>query len=493
MLVAGVDSSTQSTKVLLCQADDGAIVGQASAPHPDGTECDPELWWRALTKAGHGLLDRAEAIGVAAQQHGMVVMDEAGQVIRPALLWNDVRSAPQARALITELGGPRRWAQLTGSVPTASFTVTKLRWLAEREPDAAARTAYVLLPHDWLTWRLAAGSGDGRSDEISSGQVGSGQVGSGEIGSVGVGVPTTDRGDASGTGYFSPATGRWLPELAEAALGRPVGLPRLAAPAEIAGRTPGGAALSAGTGDNMGAALGLGLGLGEVVVSIGTSGTAYAVAARAAADETGAVAGFADATGRFLPLVATINAARVLTVTARMLGTDSDGLSRLALAAPPGAQGLTMLPYLDGERSPNRPDANGVLRGLTSSNTTQEDLARASVEAVLCSLADAIDNLADCGITAQRVILIGGAARSEAVRRIAPAIFGVPVTVPEPAEYVALGAARQAAWALSGAAEPPDWPPAGPSAEYTAKPTPEVRQRYAELRDATAGWGTTGG
>ncbi len=388
MLVAGVDSSTQSTKVLLCQADDGVVVGQATAPHPDGTECDPELWWQALAQAGDGLLGRAGAIGVAAQQHGMVVVDDAGQVVRPALLWNDVRSAPQAAALIAEMGGAGAWARLTGSVPTASFTVTKLRWLAENEPDAAARTAHVMLPHDWLTWRL----GD-RAHE-----------------------PATDRGDASGTGYFSPASGRWLPEMAAAALGKPAGLPRLAAPAEIVARTRGGAALSAGTGDNMGAALGLGLGLGEVVVSIGTSGTAYAVAAEPAADESGAVAGFADATGRFLPLVATINAARVLTVTARMLGTDADGLSRLALAAPPGAQGLTLLPYLDGERSPNRPGANGVLRGLTSSNTTRENLARAAVEAVLCSLADAIDNLADCGITAQRVILIGGAARSDGAR-----------------------------------------------------------------------------
>ena len=340
MLVAGVDSSTQSTKVLLCQADDGAVVGQATAPHPDGTECDPELWWRALAQAGDGLLSRADAIGVAAQQHGMVVVDDAGQVIRPALLWNDVRSAPQAAALIAEMGAGQ-WARLTGSVPTASFTVTKLRWLAEHEPDAAARTAHVMLPHDWLTWRLGERSH----------------------------APATDRGDASGTGYFSPATGRWLPELAEAALGKPAGLPRVAAPAEIVARTPGGAALSAGTGDNMGAALGLGLGVGEVVISIGTSGTAYAVAAEPAADETGAVAGFADATGRFLPLVATINAARVLTVTARMLGTDADGLSRLALAAAPGAQGLTLLPYLDGERSPNRPGANGVLRGLTSVNS----------------------------------------------------------------------------------------------------------------------------
>jgi xylulokinase len=473
MLVAGVDSSTQSTKVLLCQAEDGTVVGQSSAPHPDGTECVPELWWQALGEAGRGLLDRADAIGVAAQQHGMVVLDEEGQVIRPALLWNDMRSAPQAAALIAELGGPAEWARQTGSVPTASFTVTKLRWLAEREPAFAKRAAYVLLPHDWLTWRLTGGRG------LSDG-----------AGSRGGAVEAaTDRGDASGTGYFSPASGKWLPEIAAAALGHPVGLPRLAAPAEIVGRTPGGAALSAGTGDNMGAALGLSVGLGEVVVSIGTSGTAYAVAAEPAADESGLVAGFADATGRFLPLVATVNAARILTVTARLLGTDPSGLSSLALAAPAGAGGLTLLPYLDGERSPNRPDASGVLCGLTSTNTTPQNLARAAVEALLCSLADAIGNLADCGITAQRVILIGGAARSEAARRIAPAIFGVPVTVPPPAEYVALGAARQAAWALSGAESPPQWSLPGSSAEYTAEPVPLVRERYAALRDATVGWG----
>jgi len=403
---------------------------------------------------------------VAAQQHGMVVLDEAGQVIRPALLWNDMRSAPQAAELIAELGGPAEWARRTGSVPTASFTVTKLRWLAEHEPAFAERAAHVLLPHDWLTWRLGGGRGLDGSVEAA-----------------------TDRGDASGTGYFSPAASRWLPEIATAALGHPVGLPRLAAPAEIVGRTPDGAALSAGTGDNMGAALGLGVDLGEVVVSIGTSGTAYAVAAEPAADESGLVAGFADATGRFLPLVATVNAARILTATARLLGTDPAGLSGLALAAPAGAGGLTLLPYLDGERSPNRPHATGVLRGLTSTNTTPENLARAAVEALLCSLADAIGNLADCGITAQRVILIGGAARSEAVRRIAPAIFGVPVTVPPPAEYVALGAARQAAWALSEAESPPQWPLAGTSAEYTAEPETLVRERYAALRDATVDWG----
>src|ERR1700728_3185395 len=218
MLVAGVDSSTQSTKVLLCQAEDGTIVGRGSAPHPPGTECAPAAWWSALEQAGRGLLDRADAIGVAAQQHGMVVLDEAGEVIRPAMLWNDLRSAQAARELIAELGGPAWWAEQTGSVPSASFTVTKLRWLAEHEPGNAARVAQVLLPHDWLTWRLGA-------DE-----------------------PVTDRGDASGTGYFATATGGWLPGVLATALGREAATPRVAAPAEVVGRTASGALIAAGTG-----------------------------------------------------------------------------------------------------------------------------------------------------------------------------------------------------------------------------------------------------
>jgi xylulokinase len=460
-LVAGIDSSTQSTKIVLCRAEDGTVVAEAAAPHPDGTECHPRYWWQALEDAGRDLLERADAVGVAAQQHGMIVLDDADEVIRPAMLWNDVKSAPQARELVAELGGPAEWAVRTGSVPTMSFTVTKLRWLAEREPEHARQVRRVLLPHDWLTWRL--GGGHGKAE------------------------PSTDRGDASGTGYFSPATGNWLPRYAEAALGAPVALPRVAAPAEVVGRTSWGAALSAGTGDNMGAALGLGLADGDVVVSIGTSGTAYAVTEVPSADPTGAVAGFADATGRFLPLVATVNAARVLTVTARLLGTTADGLSDLALAAAPGADGLTLLPYLDGERTPNRPSANGVLRGLTSSNATPENLARAAVEAVLCSLADAIDYVRACGISPSRVVLIGGAVKSRAIRAIAPGVFGMPVTVPEAAEYVALGAARQAAWALSGAGAPPDWP-ARPATTHEAAPLPGVRERYAALRDDAAAW-----
>ena len=462
MLVAGVDSSTQSTKVVLCDADDGTVVGRGSAPHPPGTEADPADWWAALRQAGDGLLDRAAAVGVAGQQHGMVVLDEEGEVIRPALLWNDLRSAPAAAELVREFGGPRWWASHAGSVPTASFTVTKLRWLAEHEPASANRATAVLLPHDWLTWRLLGGTGE----------------------------LVTDRGDASGTGYFSPAHGTWLPDLVRSAIGRTLRLPRVAGPGEVVGQTARGAAVSAGTGDNMGAALGLGLRPGDVTVSIGTSGTAFAVSEVPADDPSGAVAGFADATGRFLPLVCTINAGLVLSATASLLGADLDGLSELALAAEPGAGGITLLPYLDGERTPDRPDATGVLRGLTTRNATRENLARAAVEALLASLADAADRIAAaCGTgpASGRVLLIGGGARSAAVRELAPGILYSPVSVPEPEEYVALGAARQAAWALAGTPDPPPWPPR-PAATYTGPARPEIRERHAALRDDTATW-----
>ncbi|HEY8479497.1 MAG TPA: xylulokinase [Spirillospora sp.] len=454
-LVAGVDSSTQSTKVVLCRAEDGTVVDEASSPHPDGTEIHPDHWWNALSQMRE-LLERADAVAVAAQQHGMVALDGDGTVVRPALLWNDTRSAPQADALVEEQGGPKAWAERTGSVPLASFTVTKLRWMAEHEPDNARRTERVMLPHDWLTLRLGAAE------------------------------PVTDRGDASGTGYWSPSAGAYLPDLLRAALGHDAEVPRVAAPGERVGETAWGAALGPGTGDNMGAALGLGLGPGDVVVSIGTSGTAFAVTDEPAADPSGLVAGFADATGRFLPLVCTLNAAKILSAAASMTGATLDELSALALAAEPGAGGVTLLPYLDGERTPNRPDATGVLAGITTANATRENVARAAVEALLCSLADAVDHLAAQGVRPRRTLLIGGGARSAAVRALAPAIFGTPVVVPEPAEYVALGAARQAAWALAGTPEPPPWP-APPATEHTSEHTGDaarIRERYAALRDS---------
>ncbi len=425
-LVAGVDCSTQSTKVVVCDAATGEVLREGRSSHPDVTEVDPRLWWQAWTEASAGLLDGVQAMAVGGQQHGMVLVDEAGAPLRDALLWNDNRSAAQARALVEEAGGAQAWADATGSVPGASFTVTKLRWVAEHEPDTAARAHGVMLPHDWMTDRLRRTGSD----------------------------PTTDRGDVSGTGYWSPSEDDYRLDLLQRAFGRELAVPRVAGPDEPVGETPGGAVLAPGTGDNMAAALALELQAGDVVVSLGTSGTVFAVGDRPTADPSGVVAGFADATGRFLPLVCTLNAARVLGAALRMAGAGLDDLDRLALSVD-DTEGLVLLPFLDGERTPALPEATGVLHGLTRSNATPGHLVRAAVEGMLCGLADAVAPLeAAAGVTPRRIVLIGGAARSAAVRQITAGLFALPVAVPEPAEYVALGAARQAAWVLDGAMAP---------------------------------------
>jgi xylulokinase len=471
-LVAGVDSSTQSCKVVVRDAGTGALVRSGRASHPDGTEIDPRHWWDALHTAVRdaGGLDDVDAVAVGGQQHGMVALDADGEVVRDALLWNDTRSAPSALALIDELGGPQAWADAIGSVPVASLTVTKLRWLRDHEPDAAARVAAVALPHDWLTWRLA-GYGPGNADLTAL---------------------TTDRSDVSGTGYWSPFTEDYRRDLLELALGHDVVLPRVVGAGEAAGvagdtgLVRAGAALGAGAGDNAAAALGLGMVAGDVAISIGTSGVVSAVSATPTADGSGLVTGFADATGAYLPLACTLNASRVLDAAARMLGVDHAGLSRLALSAPAGADGLVLVPYLEGERTPNKPDATGALHGMRLANTTPAHLARAAVEGMLCALADGLDALRAQGVPVERVSLIGGGAQSEAVRRIAPAVLGTDVTVPTPGEYVADGAARQAAWVVSGSDQPPAWTAAGEAEVYEADPAPHVREQYAAVRELTA-------
>jgi xylulokinase len=456
-LVAGVDSSTQSCKVVVRDADTGALVRSGSAAHPAGTEVHPDAWWQALGEAtdrAGGLADVA-AVSVGGQQHGMVCLSDDGQVVRPALLWNDLRSAHAATELVAERG-PHFWADAVGSVPLASFTVTKLRWLAEHEPQAAARTAAVALPHDWLTWRLA--------------------------GATDIGALTTDRSDASGTGYWSPAAGEYRPDLLHEALGHDALVPEVLGPSATAGNTSWGAVLGPGAGDNAASALGLAAGTGDVVVSIGTSGTVFAVADRPTADPTAIIAGFADASGEFLPLVCTLNAARVLTAAATMLGVGVDELSRLALSAPPGAQGLAMVPYLEGERTPSKPTATGAVHGLTLANATPANLARAAVEGMLCGLADGLDALVAAGVPVHRVLLIGGGARAEAVRRIAPGVLGRTVVVPPSGEYVADGAARQAAWVLAGTDDPPQWT-IGAAETFEADEQPDVRARYADAQE----------
>ena len=425
-VVVGIDSSTQSTKVVRVDAETGELLSIASAPHPDGTAVDPRHWWEALVAAGGLELEGVSALAVGGQQHGMVALDANGTPVFDALLWNDTRSAPQAERLAAE--GREAWAEEVGVVPVASFTVSKVAWLAENHPELADRVTRIMLPHDWLTWRLLGESAE----------------------------PTTDRSDASGTGYWSVRDGRYRQDILGAALGHAVDVPRVLGPAQRAGLRND-VVVAAGMGDNAGAALGLGLREGEVVVSIGTSATVFTSTDTRIVDPTGGIAGFADATGRQLPLLAMLNGARTLVATATMLGVDITELDRLAASADPDAGGLTLVPYLDGERTPNLPDASGTLLGLRRDNMTPENVARAAVLGLLCGTADALDSLRAHGVPVDTVLLIGGGAQSRSLQDAAADVLGVPVEVPVAAEYVALGAARQAAWALSGDAEPPAW------------------------------------
>ncbi len=463
-LVAGVDSSTQSCKVVIRDLDSGAVVRQGSAKHPDGTEVEPRHWWTALhsaIEAAGGLGDVA-AISIGGQQHGMVVLDERGEVIRPALLWNDTRSAAAANEITAHFGA-QEIARLTGSVPVASFTSTKLRWLRGAEPENASRVAAVALPHDWLSWRLA----------------GYGPAGDSELGPD-LAALATDRSDASGTGYFDSATNAYLPQVLEFALGHVPILPRIVLPGETAFTTASGMLIACGAGDNAGAALGVGATRGDVVVSLGTSGTVFAVSASQTTDSTGIIAGFASASGDALPLVCTLNAARVLDSMSSLFGVTHDELGELALQAPPGAHGVVLVPYFEGERTPNLPNETAQISGLTLANNTRVNLARAAIEGMLCGLNAGLDALRAAGVVCERIFLVGGAAKNPAVQRIAGEIFGVPVIVPEPGEYVANGAAAQAAQAVTGTL--PVWP----TSVIATINVPQVAQIAAQYDRAAA-------
>ena len=462
-IIAGVDSSTQSVKVVLRDAHTGQLLRQGRAPHPEGTEVDPTLWKNALDNAINdaGGLDGVSAISIAGQQHGMVALDGAGEVIRPALLWNDTRSALAAVDLNREEGGNEQIARKVGSVLVASFTASKLRWMADNEPTNAARVASVALPHDWLSWQLQGGKDFTKL--------------------------FTDRSDASGTGYFDPTTSHYREDIVRLALRADLELtlPRIVAPNAFGGTTTSGIPIAAGAGDNAGAALGIQAQPGDVVVSLGTSGTAFAVSETPTHDASGAVAGFADATGRFLPLVCTLNAARVMDAATRILGKTHDEVGALALSADAGAHGLTLLPYFEGERTPNRPDATGVFAGMNLNNSNPADIARAMIEGMLAGLADAVDALVALGVNVNRILLIGGAAKNPAIPTIASALFGREVLVPPAGEYVADGAAKQAAWALLG--EMPTWN-LGNVTHHQSAPTPHVMDKYRTLRDNTSTW-----
>jgi xylulokinase len=464
-LIAGVDSSTQSVKIVIRAADTGELVREGRAPHPDGTEVDPIHWKNALDNAiaQAGGIGDVSAISVGGQQHGMVALDESGEVIRPALLWNDTRSASQAESLNSEMGGNQAIADAVGSVLVASFTASKVRWMAENEKKNADRVHSIALPHDWLSWQLQGGKDFSKL--------------------------FTDRSDASGTGYFDPKSSTYRKDILAKALlsDREIHLPAIIAPSTFGGTTTAGIPIAPGAGDNAGAALGVQAEPGDVVISLGTSGTAFAVSTTSTHDSSGAVAGFADASGRFLPLVCTLNAARIFDAATTILGKTHDEVGTLALSSVPGAHGLTLLPYFEGERTPNRPNATGVFSGMNIANSNPADIARAMIEGMLSGLADAVAALEDLGVDIKRVLIIGGAAKNPAVGQIASALFGRPVLIPPAGEYVADGAAKQAAWALLGGATPPVWD-LGKAMHIEAAATPAVLEKYRTLRDATVNW-----
>ncbi|WP_062217762.1 xylulokinase [Streptomyces sp. NBRC 109706] len=465
-LVVGVDSSTQSTKALVVDVATGAVVARGQAPHVVTAEhdSDPEVWWSALRAAldqcGEAV-GRAGAVAVAGQQHGLVTLDAAGSPVRNALLWNDTRSAPQRDRLLDELGGPEAWAQRVGSVPAASFTVTKWAWLREHEPAAAEATHAVRLPHDYLTGRLTGGTVRGG---------------------------TTDRGDASGSGWWSTATGRYDEEILAHVGLDPALLPRVVPAGEAAGTVTGGLPLpagvpvAAGTGDNMAGALGLGLAPGSPVLSLGTSGTVYAVSRRRPADPSGTVAGFADAGDAFLPLACTLNCTLAVDRFATLLGLERE-------AVEAGGQAV-VLPFLDGERTPDLPYASGLVHGLRH-DTTPGQLLQAAYDGAVFALLKALDLVLDEGADpAEPILLIGGGARGTAWRETVRRLSGRPVRVPVAEELVALGAAAQAAGLLLGrdpAAVARDWDTArGPAFDAVPRDEAALERLATTLGDADA-------
>lgn len=478
-LVAGVDSSTQSCTVSLLDADTGTVVAEGRARHrravPPVSEQDPADWWSAfcaaLAEAGAVagvVLTDVAAISVAGQCHGLVALDTDDEVLRPAKLWNDTTSAPQAKWL-TECLGVAEWTRLTGSAPTAAFTISKVAWLAEHEAAIFARLRHILLPHDWLTWRLT-------------------------------GEMITDRSEASGTGYFDGVRNQWCPGLLEMIDDRvewPAMLPRVCGPTELAGVVSQAAAeqtglragipVGPGAGDQHAAALALDVQVHDLLISLGTSGVALTRSDVPVADTSGLVNGVCDARGRFLPLVCTLNGTQVTDAFAGLLGVDLAEFASLALAEPAHQPDRPVLAaFLGGERSPNLPDARGLLGGLAL-GTSRGQIARAAFEGVLLGLLAGADALTRAGLEVSgRLLVTGGGSRSRAYLQLLADLAEREVTVLDLPDATVRGAAVQAAAVLSGRSLADVLAQWQPLSNRKIEPRPgacaaAVRSRYVEL------------
>lgn len=477
-VVIGVDSSTQSCTVEVRDAGDGRLMSTARTSHPvtypPVSEQHPDSWWDALVEAVRTAMDglhvQVRALSVGAQCHGMVAMDGTGAVLRPAKLWNDTTSAPQAAAMVERFGATW-WSEQIGLVPSAALTITKLAWLRDNEPDSFDAIAHVCLPHDWLTYKLS-------------------------------GRRVTERSDASGTGYFSADTMRWRTDILEEAVAPKAwasALPEVLGPNDPAGRITREAAdalgisrdalVGPGGGDQHLAAQGIGIQVGDVAYSLGTSGVVFATTPHPVKDPTGGVDGVANTTGGYLPLVCTLNAAKVTDTFARLLGVTHGELNDLALQAELDPDRPVLAAYLDGERSPRLPWAHGMLASLTN-GTTREQIALAAFEGVSLGLLRGERLISSHSIdTSGRTILIGGGARGSAYRQVIADLTGRPSHTVDAPEATARGAAVQAAAVARGESVETvtaEWAPPITSTTHPGTSRTDVWPRYVRLTDIQA-------
>jgi xylulokinase len=431
-VVLGIDSGTQSTKVVVVDLDTGEAVAEGRALHSGASTQYPSEWWAALQTA-ISAIDMTElnvhGMSVAGQQHGCVLIDSADEVVRPAPLWNNVDAAPDAERLNQQAD----FAAEVGTRLVASVTIAKLAQIKRTAPADIERASAVGLPHDWLNLQLT-------------------------------GNLASDRGDASGSGWWSPATGVDRRDLLVLAVGERdaarLRLPMVRLPEEPAGALtseaagflglPRGIIVGPGTGDNMGAALGIGATMGEMVISLGTSGTAFAVTERPTNDETGEVCGFADATGVFLPLACMLNCTRAVDSTANAFNIDRENALEMAMKIEPGAQGILVVPYFGGERTPNLPEATGTVLGITAENFQAGPMIRAALDGVAAGLAYCVEALNRLGVFAPSITLVGGGSGHLAWQQAIADATGLPVKVLAGHEHAARGAAVQAAAIVRG-------------------------------------------
>lgn len=441
----GIDCGTQGTKAIVLDAVSGKVLGEGSAAHQmisganGRREQDVQQWLDAFEQATASALQEAgitgaeiQGIGVSGQQHGLVMIDELGHVLRPAKLWCDTESAAQNDRLLDYLGGEAGSLERLGVAIAPGYTVSKLLWTQERFPELFARIDKILLPHDFLNYWLT-------------------------------GRCCSEYGDASGTGYFNVRTRQWdveilqhidpsgrlvraLPELLEAheAVGKI--LPSIA---QRLGLNPE-ALVSSGGGDNMMGAIGTGnIAPGSITMSLGSSGTVYAFADAGNVSVHPSVATFCSSSGGWLPLICTMNLTNATGAIRELFALDIGAFNAAVASSPIGAQGVLMLPFLNGERVPALPHATGSILGLDSTNLNQANLCRAVVEGTTFGLRYGLDLLRESGIKSADIRLIGGGAKSAVWRQIVADIMDTPVICTTGSEAAALGAAIQAAWCRS--------------------------------------------